>query len=585
MAAPVAESPGLVRAFADFALLPDLLKLGTGADTLERWTALLRDAGFNASHVLDHDIGSSDLAAYMADDAWRLASRLGLIDPEAPSGLTPSGNIIQRLSPVRPGTAASVGAGMFALRPLFGREVETYYEKAHGVRIARNLRQAVRVVGEIDSPWSRYVPGLLLAEFDFVLSELTRGERDWSQIADALEGTRDEVERLLGEPVPRMRRRDSANFADAVTAFYWQGLAHAPTDRMTVTAARANVMLFAFADILEQGGPVGPVQHLVLPRRAPPQLTERPEPMAPVPRGAILIGADEAIVWQPPISNEEAIVRLYGLGDSDFRRNQVTYERLGIDRRTRAEEDNPFPFSDTDRELHDGRWMDKALSMELLSSIALSALDTPDYVRNFCLARHGRPNYFAPSGKLDVLASYPASGSRGAFAVAAEVSSKREMSIEDYKAQLNQGVKHAQELLAEGGHGFSTVYVLVANVRDAFSDQAAWDAYHEVVDETGIATDPRIKLLPMHSKDLAFAAERVNDAYWDAPSGFGPDALAAALDEQVALLAGDDPFDSPTSVRDIWNQVEDPGRFGDLLAQATLGPKPPESGRSGPSPN
>lgn len=98
MAAPVGEAPGLVHAFADFELLADLLKLGPADDTLDRWTALLRDAGFNASHVLDHDIGSSGLAACMADDAWRLANRLGLIDPGSPDDLTRSGDSIRGLA-------------------------------------------------------------------------------------------------------------------------------------------------------------------------------------------------------------------------------------------------------------------------------------------------------------------------------------------------------------------------------------------------------------------------------------------------------------------------------------------------------
>ena len=31
------------------------------------------------------------------------------------------------------------------------------------------------------------------------------------------------------------------------------------------------------------------------------------------------------------------------------------------------------------------------------------------------------------------------------------------------------------------------------------------------------------------------------------------------------------PFDSPTAVRDIWNQVEDPGSFGELFAPEAVG--------------
>ena len=140
---------------------------------------------------------------------------------------------------------------------------------------------------------------------------------------------------------------------------------------MTVTAARANAMLFAFASILDQGAPLGPAQHLTLPRPAQYEVVKRPEPTRPLAKGAILVGAEEAAEWLPPITNEEAIVRLYELGRSDFRTNQSIYERLGIDIHAREQADNQLPLGDTERELHDGRWMDKALAMELLSSVAL----------------------------------------------------------------------------------------------------------------------------------------------------------------------------------------------------------------------
>ena len=127
------------------------------------------------------------------------------------------------------------------------------------------------------------------------------------------------------------------------------------------------------------------------------------------------------------------------------------------------------------------------------------------------------------------------------------------------------------------------MYVLVADVRDICNDREAWDAYREVVEETGVGSDHRIRLLPMYAKDLAYAAERVNDAYWDEPARFAPDALAMALDEQFALLASDDALDDAHAVRAIWDRVEDPGRFRDLFALAA--PEAPRQAPKGPSPN
>ena len=581
--AALAEGPGLVHAFAEFALLPDLLKLVQTGDAPGDWQALMHEAGLNMSHVLDRDIGTTDPVSYMADDAWRLAERLELVDPTAPRGLTQTGRTIAEMSPNPPRVRSDPSRDTFGLRVMLGGGIESHYQQTHGILIAQRLRDAVRGVARIDSLWTRYLPGLLLAEFDFVLSELTHGRRPWPEVMEELQNTRNDVVRLLGEPVGRLGRRNAVDFADAVSAFHWQGMPAAPPDRMTVTAARANAMLFAFANILDQGAPLGPAQHLTLPRPAQYEEVKRPEPTRPLAKGAILVGAEEAAEWLPPITNDEAIVRLYELGRSDFRTNELIYERLGIDVHAREQAGNQLPLGDTERELHDGRWMNKALAMELLSSVALSAIDSPDQVRSFCIERDGRPNYFAPSGKLDILASYPASGSRAPFAIAAEVSSKRKMSVKEYKDQLRQGVKHARELLAENQQGFSVVYVLVANVRDICNDREAWDAYREVVEETGVGSDHRIRLLPMYAKDLAYAAERVNDAYWDEPARFAPDALAMALDEQFALLASDDALDDAHAVRAIWDRVEDPGRFRDLFALAA--PEAPRQAPKGPSPN
>ena len=226
-----------------------------------------------------------------------------------------------------------------------------------------------------------------------------------------LQNTRNDVGRPLGEPGGRPRRRNAVDFADGVSAFHWQG-PDAPPDRMTVTAARATAMLFPLADILDQGAPLGPAQHITLPRPARYELVKTPRAdAATCERGDSRRRGGGGRVAAAH-HQEKAIVRLSELGRSDFRTNQSIYERLGIDIHSRGQADNQLPLGDTERETHDGRWMDKALAMELPSSVALSAIDSPDHVRSFCIERDGRPTCFARSGKLEILASYPASASR-----------------------------------------------------------------------------------------------------------------------------------------------------------------------------
>ena len=232
------------------------------------------------------------------------------------------------MSPNPPRVRSDASRDTFGLRVMLGGGIESHYQQTHGIPIRWRLRDAVRGVGGIDSLWTRYVPGLLLAEFDFVLSELTQGRRPWPEVTEELQNTRKDFGRLLGEPVGRPGRRNAVDFADAVSAFHWQGMPAAPPDRMTVTAARANAMLFAFANILDQGAPLGPAQHLTLPRPAQYEEVKRPEPTRPLAKAAILVGAEEAAEWLPPITNDEAIMRLYELGRSDFRTNELIYERL-----------------------------------------------------------------------------------------------------------------------------------------------------------------------------------------------------------------------------------------------------------------
>ena len=290
----------------------------------------------------------------------------------------------------------------------------------------------------------------------------------------------------------------------------------------------------------------------------------------------------------PPLEVEEAIMLLYQIAEDDFRTDDHIFERLGIDLSARARGGNPLPLTDKtrDRKLHHSRWMNRALGMELLTASALSAVDRPDWVRSYCLTRNGHPNYHAQGGAFDVLASYPASGRTPAFAVGAEASARnhRYLTVDEYKKQLTEGVLHARQRLEEESNRFSKIYVLVANVRDICTEDEVWTAYKEVVAETGIASDPRIELIPMFTKDLAFAADRINYAYWDAPDQFGPEELALVLDAHVALLEQNEAPDGPMWVRDIWQQAEDPRRFGGVLAPDA--PEPPAPSSSGdPSPS
>ena len=73
---------GLVRWFADFSLLPDLLALRRdGARPLESWAELLADRGASLDHVDEEEsIEQGTMWTLMAKDAWDLCERLGLLE-------------------------------------------------------------------------------------------------------------------------------------------------------------------------------------------------------------------------------------------------------------------------------------------------------------------------------------------------------------------------------------------------------------------------------------------------------------------------------------------------------------------------
>ena len=561
MAEPLDDFPGLARGFVDFDLLPTLLSRASTPGVVQTWARMMRDAGVRTDFVEEGAMAPGRVHEFLADDAWELAQRLDLVAASSADVLTPAG--------VRLAQLEDAGPDFADLREGMGWLVEAYYARAHEVSVSARLRQAVRRVGLIDTSWNRYVPGLLLAEFEFLLSAVAHGRLTWAQMISEVERIRRDASRRLGAPSAR-RMRNIVDYADAVTALHWQAADGAPEPRMTIVEAQATAMLFLFSNLLGLGGPLGPVQHLVAPWPAP---TARPTPVFP--EGAVAIGADYPVEWIPPIGVGEAAGLLRRVPEQSFRTDTLIFRRLSIDRPTRKATRNPLPVKKgkTD-DLQNARWMCRALSMELLAAITLTGLDNPDLVRCYCRQLNGHPNYFAPAGYLDLLVLYGAVPGTPAFGIGVEVSArgKDELDIGEYKQQARQGLKHAaQELDASAGR-LAKMYVLVVNSRDITEDESIWTACKEVLAEPDTPKDPRIKLVPMSTRDFAFAADRMDYAYWDDHGErFGPRELALVLDAHVEVLEQDNPPMEDDWIRTIWKQAEDPMRFGGVLA-------PPDDG-------
>lgn len=82
---------GVVAAFAEFDLLPDLLRLAgdAGADedaAIDQWAEFLDRENANIDHIDDWRDSRWDLMRLLAEDAWRLCRRAGLLAGGAPVG-------------------------------------------------------------------------------------------------------------------------------------------------------------------------------------------------------------------------------------------------------------------------------------------------------------------------------------------------------------------------------------------------------------------------------------------------------------------------------------------------------------------
>ena len=119
-----APEPLLVRCFAEFGLLPDLLVRRlhhpdeTDAETVDAWEQVLDKRGCNIDHVLDDEIPSGmSLETFMPRDALDFCQRIALVDDQG--ALSEPGLFIARMG-------------------------ETKYKK----RPAADSREMTRILGE-----------------------------------------------------------------------------------------------------------------------------------------------------------------------------------------------------------------------------------------------------------------------------------------------------------------------------------------------------------------------------------------------------------------------------------------------------
>ena len=267
MATPLAEQGGIARAFAEFSLLPDLLALLGDREWAQRWVALLDGAGCSLDHVEANDRpNGSPLWIWMAEDAFGLSLRLGLLQRTEGGGfaVTEAGTSVASLADAPMNERGE--AGDRALRSLLARQVRALYRGSGGIEVPKLLLDAARAMQGTEHIWAKHCPGLLLVEFDALVHEAENDREAAERLLGELETNRDLAMHPYDRPGPTSGLDDNAvTHSDAVTDFYLFNLEYDARSSLTITGARASAMLFTFAGLLAEGGPLGPVQMLAPP--------------------------------------------------------------------------------------------------------------------------------------------------------------------------------------------------------------------------------------------------------------------------------------------------------------------------------
>ena len=236
---------------------------------------------------------------------------------------------------------------------------------------------------------------------------------------------------------------------------------------------------------------------------------------------------------------------------------------LGIDVKTRRRKANLI-YSDDGHALDADESMaiNKGLAMELLVASMLTCLDAPTSVTSWCVqGTNGEPKLFAQGDTEDVLATY------GDFRVVAEVSAKRQTSLEFLQGQLGQGIKHGVMRNEKGRR--------VADVRAAR--------------QRGVrGTGPRVprplqrcvacgreqgdlRIVPFWGPDFAELVSQLSEPEHPAGLSFTSATLKSALDRVYDRITSHDGYIPVGSMRET---------LLDGLAPPTTRPRPKSSGPS-----
>ena len=260
----------LVRVFAEFSLLPDLLAMvspGQRDQTLGRWLEFFPDIGVKTDHVEDEDIpvDLEDEDQFMVIDVWELCNRFGLILPNCQLSTEAQSLAQQSVTPIN----ARTDEEYLAVANVLARQTRELFRGVNDLSIVDLLQDCARALQNSDSAWVSLCPGLLLVEVLYLIeiahTDINLARQQEVQLVAQRDSIMQDID--MSDPTPGNEIDDMLDHSDAVTDYYLTELQRIGQQEMTLTALRATTMLLTYARLLEDWFLVEPVQCLVAPER------------------------------------------------------------------------------------------------------------------------------------------------------------------------------------------------------------------------------------------------------------------------------------------------------------------------------
>ena len=523
-----ADPAGLVRAFADFSELPELLRLAQSGGPPEtipsRWANHLRSKGANFGHVEDSDLPNlDDRYPYWAQDAWQLCRKFGLVSEAG-------GVADEALAALDAATSEREGA----LQGLLKSRIEDRWQAVDsGTAVIPLLVEgATRVAGAE----AILGTGLLLCEMVLLIAlagdhEPAKGEKPLDLVFKHRQDTQEEIQgdesakglSQIGKRMLLANRIRELCLSEEVAA------TASGRPQMGLTEARATAILLVWVGVFDEAIPLGPTNCLV----ASLQVEKAADSNGS--RAPVL--AKGGPVSFPELDAAFAAYLTRNLLEHSVSTNDaVVFPQLGIDMDSRRLGDS---VPDVERRrVHEWRKINKALSMELLTSELLSRIDHAETVHAQLGLRNGHPFRAAGAGDADIEVAYPDLPNGDPISLVAEVSARRNMTRAAFREQLDQALRHAQRLQRDRG---GVVYALVVNGGRVGSDPGLQAAFRSFVDDSELDPDGPVRLVPLCALDLASAIEEIVDKSEAAALRFGTELLADSLERLSRGLLGTKP--------------------------------------------